>query len=560
MSAPQPLLVERQGNVVYLTMNRPAALNALSVDLENALIAALDDIKESDSVRVVVLRGNGRAFSAGADLKERVDGPPADVDEILDSYHNHAAFMKVWALDKVVIAAIHGYCLGGANHLAGLADISVIASGATLGDPEIRFGNPLLVPIIPHLTGAKAARKILYLGEFFPGVEAGRFGLASEVTADERLDEVVQELAEQFATIPPAGIVAAKRSWNYSVERMGLRRAAAVNAEFLGMTFAGAVSAGGPAPEAFAARSGEPPAQDQPARTRGSSPMTQAERAEQAEQAGSAPDDVLLVRTEGPIRILTLNRPEVLNALSPQLLARLDEQIASAGTDSRVGAVVITGSGRAFSAGIDLKIPDDLWPYQDAREHLEWLMRRCLQLWDAPKPTIAAVNGYALGHACDIAAVCDFTIASSAARFGVPEVRHHGGVGAMIYPYIMPMKQGRRFLYLGETWDAQTSLAAGLATEVVADEDLMSASMELATRLCAIPPAALRQMKRAVNRSYEIMGLRDTFEYNLESLSLAMAKQDPAELVAREGLIREHGLGQFLRARDEPFRAVEPKQ
>lgn len=130
----------------------------------------------------------------------------------------------------------------------------------------------------------------------------------------------------------------------------------------------------------------------------------------------------------------------------------------------------------------------------------------------------------------------------------------------MIYPYIMPMKQGRRFLYLGETWDAQTSLAAGLATEVVADEDLMSASMELATRLCAIPPAALRQMKRAVNRSYEIMGLRDTFEYNLESLSLAMAKQDPAELVAREGLIREHGLGQFLRARDEPFRAVEPKQ
>lgn len=277
----------------------------------------------------------------------------------------------------------------------------------------------------------------------------------------------------------------------------------------------------------------------------------------QVEHASSAPDDVLLVQTEGQIRILTFNRPEVLNALSPQLLARLDEQIAAAGADDSIGALLITGSGRAFSAGIDLKIPDDLWPYQDARQHLEWLMRRCLRLWDSPKPTIAAVNGYALGHACDLAAVCDFTIASAAARFGVPEVRHHGGVAAMIYPYIMPMKQGRRFLYLGETWDAETSFAAGLATGVVEAEDLMSASIEIATRLCAIPPAALRQMKRAVNRSYEIMGLRDTLEYNLESLSLAIAKQDPAELVERAGLIREHGLGRFLQERDEPFQAVE---
>ncbi|MGB9377641.1 MAG: enoyl-CoA hydratase/isomerase family protein, partial [Mycobacteriales bacterium] len=163
MTTPEPVLVERRGDVVYLTLNRPSSLNALNVDLENALIDALDDINESASVRVVVLRGSGRAFSAGADLKERAGGPPADVDEILDAYENHSAFMKIWALDKVVIAAIHGYCLGVANHLAGLADMSVTATTAKLGDPEIRFGNPLLVPILPHLTGAKAARWLLYL-------------------------------------------------------------------------------------------------------------------------------------------------------------------------------------------------------------------------------------------------------------------------------------------------------------------------------------------------------------------------------------------------------------
>ena len=358
----------------------------------------------------------------------------------------------------------------------------------------------------------------------------------------------MHSLAEQFAQIPAAGIIAAKRSWNYSAERMGLRKAAAVNAELLGMTFSLEPVGGGPVPEDFASPASSP-----------TEPFTQPARrsttmADEASPAAAA--NVLLVETQDGIRILTLNRPEVLNALSPELLGRLDEELELALADEGIGAIVITGAGRAFSAGIDLKIPDDQWPYSADRDHLAWLMRRCLRLWDAPKPIVAAVNGYALGHACDLAAVCDFTVASTEARFGVPEVRHLGGVAAMIYPYVMPMKQGRRFLYLGETWDAPTSLSAGLATEIVDSGELMTASIDLARKLCAIPPAALRQMKRAVNRSYEIMGLRDAMEYNLESLSLALAQQDPAELHEREGLIREHGLGSFLHQRDEPFRTA----
>ena len=552
MTTPQPVLVERHDDVVYLTMNRPHALNALSVDLENALIDALGELERSESVRVVVLRGSGRAFSAGADLKERADGPTADVDEILDSYHHHSAFLRLWALDKVVIAAVHGYCLGGANHLAGLADITITTSNAVLGDPEIRFGNPLLVPILPHLTGAKAARKMLYLGEYISGGDAARWGLATASTSEEAFESTIRELATQLATIPAAGVVAAKRAWNYSAQRAGLIAAAAINAELLGMTFANASAAGGPLPDRFAgpASGTDPERPDESVRR--SPAMTS------AHDSNAAADDVLLVRAEGAVQILTLNRPDVLNALSPQLLARLDEEISVAVADDGVGAIVITGAGRAFSAGIDLKFPDDQWPYQDARQHLEWLMRRCLRLWDAPKPVVAAVNGYALGHACDLAAVCDFTVASSAARFGVPEVRHLGGVAAMIYPYVMPMKQGRRFLYLGETWTAQQALAAGLTTDVVDADELMPASIALATKLCAIPPAALRQMKRAVNRSYDLMGMRDTMEYNLESLSLALASQDPNELRERETQIREHGLGSFLSQRDEPFGATGP--
>jgi enoyl-CoA hydratase len=535
----EPVLAERKGAVMYLTLNRPHALNALSVPLEDALIAHLEALKDDPSVRVVVLRGNGRAFSAGADLKERQDGGAGDVDATLDAYHNGSAFMRLWSLEKVVIAAIHGYCLGGSNHLAGLADITIATESVKVGDPEIKFGNPLLVPIMMHLTGAKVARKLLYLGEFITGVQSAAVGLATTAVADDALDQAVAELAEQLAAIPAASIVSAKRAWNYAEERKGLRTAAAVNAEFLGMTFA--ASGGGPVPESFA----------------------QAGTAQRTDTTSDSPwkghahmtNGHLLVDTDGPIRILTLNRPEVRNALSPALLEDLDTQLAAAIADDAVGAVVLTGTGSAFSAGIDLKIEVKEWPYPDDRRHTEWLMGRCLGLWDAPKPIIAAVNGHALGHACDLTAVCDFTIASSEATFGVPEVRHMGGVAAMIYPYLMPQKLGRRFLYLGEMWSAEKARDAGLVTEVVAADELMSASLDLARRLCAIPPAALRQMKRAVNRSYDIMGLRDTMAFNLESLLLAFTEVDPQELAEREELIRTQGLTAFIRERDRPFEA-----
>ena len=528
------------GEIVHLVLNRPYALNALNAELEHDLVQALEALQSLRDVRVVVLRGAGRAFSAGADLKERSSGGSADVDVILDDYHQHAAFFRVWALDKVVIAAVHGYCLGGANHLAGLADLTVVAEDAVLGDPEIRFGNPLLVPVLPHLIGAKAARRMLYLGEFGSGAEAAMLGLATQAVPAAELASAVQTLAVQAAAIPAAAVVAAKRAWNYAVERQGLRRAGAINAELLGMTFA-AEPSGGPVPAGFAPATPEDEEPD---------PVTTPsfERL-----AATSADDPVLVETRGPVRILTLNRPPVLNALSPDLLSRFDAEIADAAADGAIGAIVVTGVGRAFSAGIDLKIPDELWPHVESRPHNEWLMRRCIGLWDCPKPLIAAVNGYALGHACDLAAVCDFTIASTRAQFGVPEVRHFGGVAAMIYPYLMPMKLGRRFLYLGETWDAATALRAGLVTEVVAPGELVSRSVALAEQLCTIPGPALRQMKRAVNRSYDLMGLRDACEYNLEALSYALTQQDPEELRRRETQIRERGLGAFLKERDRSF-------
>jgi enoyl-CoA hydratase len=541
---PDPVLVEYRGAIAHVTLNRPHALNALSVDLEDRLIEILEQVAADDDVQVIVLRGAGRAFSAGADLKERQEGTAPDVDSTLDAYHNEAAFMRLWGIDKVVVAAVHGYCLGGSNHLAGLADITIAVDDTELGDPEIRFGNPLLVPIMMHLVGVKAARKLLYLGEFITGEEAADLGLVSMAVSGESFDAVVEGVAERLATIPRAGLVQLKRAFNYATERAGMRTAGAINAELLGMTFA-VMGTGGPVPESFS-KSGAAAPDTPPSESTEALPVYR-------EDDPARPREPLIVDTAGDIRVLTLNRPEVRNALSPELLARLDAEIAAAVADQRIAAIVITGVGTAFSAGIDLKIPVEEWPYPEDYDHQQWLLRRCMSIWDAPKPIIAAVNGHALGHACDLTAVCDFTVASTEATFGVPEVRHLGGVAAMVYPYLMPMKLGRRFLYLGEAWGAEQAKRAGLVTEVVAAEELISASLDLARRLATIPPAALRQMKRAVNRSYDIMGLRDTLAYNVESLTLAISTMDPQELAERDALIKSKGLTAFIRERDRPF-------
>jgi len=561
----EPLVLEDTvGAVRYLTLNRPRVLNALNDALEGALWSALAGADDDPAVRVVVLRGAGRAFSAGADLKERAEGAAVDVDQVLRDF-SRSAFLRIWAMGKPVIAAVHGYCLGGAHQLAALCDLTIAAESARFGEPEIRFSNPLLVPITPFLARPKKAREILYTGEYIDGREAARLGLVSEVVADAELEARVSQVAQSLASVPPAGVREARRSWNFAAEAMGLLRGATTDAEMLGLTFAAQVR--GPSDEGFLAAVREHGVrQGVEAVASGDGGVNDKEM---SATIGDAPDDLgsaegyqdLILERRGQVAVVTLSRPRVLNALSSRLQRELDDALGRVLDDPGVRAVVLTGAGRAFSAGIDLKEPaDPPSPEEGERPYLASLLRRCLRLWDADKPIIAAVNGYCLGHACDLAAVADLTIAAESARFGVPEVRHLGGVAAMIYPYVMGAKRGRAFLYLGEMINAHEAEAAGLVNRVVPDEALLATAMELADKLCQVPPVALRQMKRAVNRSYELMGLRETLQYNLEALSLILTVQSTKDLEARQHLIETHGLRAFLDARDQPFERAETQQ
>ncbi|MNF50594.1 2,3-dehydroadipyl-CoA hydratase [compost metagenome] len=208
-------------------------------------------------------------------------------------------------------------------------------------------------------------------------------------------------------------------------------------------------------------------------------------------------------QVEAGIARITLNRPEQRNALDIPTLKALHALLDTCETDPAVRAIVLTGSGRSFCAGADLAE----WAEAEARGELEtygWtetahtLMTR---LHGLDKPTIAAVNGTAVGAGMDLTLCCDFRIAAASARFkaGYTGMAYCPDAGASWHlPRLIGSEAAKRLLFLDELWNAERSLAAGLVGEVVADERLLEVVGEFAARLAAGPTFAFAQTKRLV--------------------------------------------------------------
>ena len=177
-----------------------------------------------------------------------------------------------------------------------------------------------------------------------------------------------------------------------------------------------------------------------------------------------SPNDVLYEAADGVAKI-TLNRPLVLNAINKNVTRLLDAALDQAEADEDVRAVILTGAGRAFSAGGDLW--SSLYPDDDpAPDALDVQLR----IWSFDKPVIAAVRGHAVGQACELAGVCDFTIAAESARLGEIQIRHGFGVPVLITPYLTGQKQAKEVLLLGEVILPQDALRMGLVNRVVPDD------------------------------------------------------------------------------------------
>ncbi len=268
----------------------------------------------------------------------------------------------------------------------------------------------------------------------------------------------------------------------------------------------------------------------------------------------------MLVLTEKRdlIAILTLNRPEKLNALSRELVAELVEAFEAIAQDDQVRAVVLTGSGRAFSAGADLGGPRG----EHGRTVEEWQARlaenqsRQFMIRDFPKPVIAAVNGYCLGRGCELALWCDVVVASEDAKFGEPEIRHGSMVASMI-PWLTNPQAAKLLILTGDTFSAREALEMGLVARVVQPDRLLVEAERLAGRMAKVPPFAVRYNKQLINAMYDAMGFRSAMDYGHKIETLCHSRISEAENVDGvnlEQLRREAGVKAFLEARDGPFR------
>ena len=265
---------------------------------------------------------------------------------------------------------------------------------------------------------------------------------------------------------------------------------------------------------------------------------------------------VVTYEANGRVGIVTLNRPDKLNAITPELKRLLVERFHEADADPTTSVVVLRAEGRSFCAGYDIS-PN---PARAARKgnalawHASLSDDTALELtpWSMNKPVIASVQGHCLGGGCELAMVCDLTIAAEDALFGEPEIRFSNVGPVMVMPWIIGLKRARELLYLGDPIDARTALAYGMVNRVVPRAELNSATLKLARRMALMAPEALAATKLAVNRGAEAGGFRNAINVGVDVLAALYAAR--TEVGVKFDEIREkEGLGAALRWRAAQF-------
>lgn len=261
-------------------------------------------------------------------------------------------------------------------------------------------------------------------------------------------------------------------------------------------------------------------------------------------------NDVLYESRDG-IAWITLNRPLVLNAVDWSLTLHFGRAVERAAADGDVRAVIIRGAGRAFSAGGDLQSS----PRPEGLEipGMPEIMRR---VWSMPKPVIAAVRGHAVGQGCEIAGMCDLTIAAEDAKFGEIQVRHGFGPPLLITPFNVGLKAAKELLLLGEIVEAPDALRMGLVNRVVPGDQLDEAAETMARRLASLPPTAVALNKLLVNRVYELAAFDDALNYRdvPELMERSGRTRDDGVAADRLRTLSERGWEAFKEQRDQAFR------
>jgi len=214
--------------------------------------------------------------------------------------------------------------------------------------------------------------------------------------------------------------------------------------------------------------------------------------------------DFINVEQKGRVALVTLNRPKQLNALNAQLMQELGAALAAADADEGIGAIVITGSEKAFAAGADIAAMKD-FGYMDAYQQ-DYITRDWEHIRRIRKPVIAAVAGYALGGGCELAMMCDIVIAADTARFGQPEINlgvMPGAGGTQRLPRAVGKAKAMDMCLTARMMDAAEAERAGLVSRVVPPAKLMEEALGVAEKIAGFSAPVVWMLKESINRAYE---------------------------------------------------------
>jgi enoyl-CoA hydratase/carnithine racemase len=256
----------------------------------------------------------------------------------------------------------------------------------------------------------------------------------------------------------------------------------------------------------------------------------------------------VLYEADQKVGIVTLNRPEKLNALTMELRLELERVLHVADDDPATSVIVLRAQGRSFCVGFDIggggrERAQTPWRHDALkyRERLAVSLRALMTPWNLLKPVIASVQGHALGGGCELAMFCDLTIAADDAQFGEPEILFSQAGPGIVMPWIIGHKRARELLYFGALIDAQTALELRMINRIVPRQELRGATLKYARRLALISPEALAATKRAINRGIEDAGFRNALQSGLDVVAPLYAATTEVgrqfdEIRARDGL------------------------
>lgn len=250
----------------------------------------------------------------------------------------------------------------------------------------------------------------------------------------------------------------------------------------------------------------------------------------------------ILKEVRGRVALLTLNRPEALNALNAQLISELNHALDELERDHGIGCIVLTGSAKAFAAGADIKEMAEL---KYPQIYLDDLFSDSDRVANRRKPIIAAVSGFALGGGCELALMCDFILAADNARFGQPEIKLGvlpGMGGTQRLTRAVGKAKAMEMCLTGRMIDAVEAERAGLVARIVPQEQLLDEALKVAAGIAAKSLPAAMMVKESVNRAFEV-SLAEGIRFERRVFHAAFASEDQKE-----------GMAAFIEKREPAFK------